>query len=531
MKRERLFRILGLVEEDLIEEADTASSPAAVQRRRLGRFAAAAACVTLVCGVAFSWFVTGGFQGFGAAQAPMESSSASGIAHDVEPLSAEGTTFMSYAGPVFPLALLDEADGITAQRTITWDFAGDTHEDGTPRQWGAQVSDAYMLTNSTTGDIVAMASYPYAGDLSGLSAEMPQLTADGETVSATVSAGAYAGGFTDANMPEGSSWNLSYPDSWTDYQTLLEDGTYRAGAYGEAPALDLPVITYEFTDFEAPHSEYDAATQAISFTVDDDTTILTYGFNGSSWDEESGWRQYSYFVPNGVRRDTEPKLLVILGGDIDSYTLQGYQDGGCDAGEEIDGVSCTVTRRETTLANVLDRLCQAYIEDSAFLLAQDQQASLQQMELRLFRDAAADLIVRYGPLAGDNAADRYSDGRLDELIMESLTVPRVLYLTFEITVPAESSVALEAELYKAPSFDYGCSGSENRDLQGYDLVTQLGSDLKFTGQAAALANTEGIEVVNQNMGFDLENGVDTVELSPDTPHYYLEIRPIRLGGE
>ncbi len=33
MNGERLFRILGWVDEDLIEEADTASSPAASRRR------------------------------------------------------------------------------------------------------------------------------------------------------------------------------------------------------------------------------------------------------------------------------------------------------------------------------------------------------------------------------------------------------------------------------------------------------------------------------------------------------------------
>ena len=38
MKAERLFQILGLVDESLIEEADTASSPAASRRRpRWGR--------------------------------------------------------------------------------------------------------------------------------------------------------------------------------------------------------------------------------------------------------------------------------------------------------------------------------------------------------------------------------------------------------------------------------------------------------------------------------------------------------------
>ena len=44
MKAERLFQILGLVDESLIEEADTASSPAAGQRppTRVRRLAAAA---------------------------------------------------------------------------------------------------------------------------------------------------------------------------------------------------------------------------------------------------------------------------------------------------------------------------------------------------------------------------------------------------------------------------------------------------------------------------------------------------------
>lgn len=529
MKRERLFRILGLVDEDLIEEADTASSPAAVQRRRLGRIAAAAACVTLVCGATLSWFVTGGFRGFGAAQTPGESGSSSGIVHDTEPLSVEGTTFMSYAGPVFPLATLETHEGLTASRHITWDFAPGTHEDGTPRQWGTEVTDAYLLTNSTTGDIMAVASYPYAGDLSGLS-QAPILTVDDETISVSVAAGAYAGDFTDANMPEGSSWNLSQPDSWTDYRALLESGTYRAAAYREAPALDIPVVVYEFTDFQAPHAQHNAATQAIEFTIDPvATTILTYGFNGGSWDEETGWQQRSFFVPNGKRLDFTTKLLVVLGEDISDYTLQGYEDGGCDPGEELDDVSCTVTRTETTLFAVLDKICRSYLDDRSFVLAPDQQESLQQMEFSLFRNAAAELLTQYGPLAGEHAADRYSDGRLDELVMETLTVDRVLYLTFEITIPAESTVALQANFYKAPSFDYGCSGSENRDLQGYDLVTQLGSDLTFTGQIASLTNTEAIEIVNQNMGFDLANGVDTVELSPDAEHYYLEIRPVRDG--
>ena len=84
---------------------------------------------------------------------------------------------------------------------------------------------------------------------------------------------------------------------------------------------------------------------------------------------------------------------------------------------------------------------------------------------------------------------------------------------------------MAASLWKEPSYDYGCSGSENVDLQGYDLVTTLGSPLDFTAQTTALVNTGTIEIVRQNCGFDLETGVTEVSLDPAEPRYYLEIRP------
>ena len=68
MKAERLFRVLGLVDEDLIEEA---ASPTARQRNfPLRKALAAAACLVLVCGV--SWLVTGGFRGMGNFSFPAE---------------------------------------------------------------------------------------------------------------------------------------------------------------------------------------------------------------------------------------------------------------------------------------------------------------------------------------------------------------------------------------------------------------------------------------------------------------------------
>ena len=531
MKGERLFRILGLVDEDLIEEADIASSPVASKRRfPRKRYLAAAACLGVVCALSFALLMNNSRGG--SKSAPAESADAnsgSGIAHDSEPLSVEGTTFMSYAGPVFPLTLTEETDGVTAERSTTWNFTPGTYLGSSePRQWGAEVTDSYVLTNHTTRDILAMACYPVSGSLSNLAEEKTTITVDGTEQEAALQAGAYAGGFTNAGVDDGSTWNLKGPGSWTDYKTLLEDGSYQQAAFEDIPALNLPVTVYEFSDYVLPENAPDAATQAMEFTIDPDRTIvLTYNINGMSRNETSGWRQYSYFVPDGAgaRRDTAPRMLVVLGEDIGSYTLQGYEDGGCDPREELAGVSCTVTRTETTLDAVLERLCRSYKEEVEWQLSVNAKSIFDILSLELFQDKAAELMIQYGMLAGENMADRYSDGRLGAIVSETLVQERVLYWTFPITIPAGDRVEITASFEKTPSFDYGCSGSENVGLQGYDYVTRLGSNLDFTVQKAALTNTDNIEITKQNFGFDLETGITEVLLDPNQAHYYLEIRP------
>ena len=515
MKAERLFRILGLVDESLIEEAVSASSPAAVQRRHpWRRIAAAAACLAVICG---GVFLTGTFR-MGSSTGEADGGTMIGESGDGH---NAGTVFMSYAGPMFPLTTVETDTALTAERTVTWDFAAGTYEDGSPRQWGAQVTDVTVLTNPTDTAVTVTALYPFSGTLADLGTIQPAVTVDGEAADTTLHAGAYAGGFRDAGVDDGSTWNLDPPDSWEDYAALLEDGQYFSQALGETPALDIPVTVYRFSDFEAPLAEYDAATQAVEFTIDPEmTVVLSYGFNGLTQDTETGWRQYDYFVPDGIRNESEVKLLVVLGEDLESYTLQGYANGACE--EEIDGVSCTVTREETTLDVVLTELCRAELNDNRQTF---QWPGLDQLPVPLYQWVVTEALLTSGLLA-DTPADRYTDGRLDDFLWDVLVQERVLYLAFPVTVPAGGSVTVSAELWKEPSYDYGCSGSENVGLQGYDLVTALGSTLDFTSQNAALVNTDAIEIVRQNLGFDLENGVTEVTLDLAQPRYYLEIRPL-----
>ncbi|MCI9578648.1 MAG: hypothetical protein HFF98_07360 [Oscillibacter sp.] len=523
MRAERLFRALGLVDPALVEEA-------LELRRRLAwrRWAAMAACLMLVMGLGFGWRITGGFQGLGACSSGADSGSSGGASADVpaDPEAGahnggveDGAAFLSYAGPVMPLTTAEDPVGLTAERTVTWDFAPGAYPDGEPRQWGAEVTDACVLWNQTGEDVTVTALYPFSGRFSELA--LPAVTVDGEAVSSALYAGPYSGGFQSAygaETPDTS--NLEPPGGWREYKALLESGVYQEQALGEDPALDIPVTVYEFSDFAAPHGEYQAATQAVSFDLDPErTTVLTYSFNGMEW--EGNFRRYSYFVPDGMRNESEVKLLAVLGEDLGDYVLQGYPDGGCDRGEEIDGVSCSVTRREMTLEMVLDWVCR----DSLERYGEDWVSEDGPVTFPMYRRAAAELLVRYGPLSG-TPMDRYADGRLDDMLMETLGQERVLYLSFPVMVPAGGSVEVECAFWKAPSYDFGGSGSENAGLQGYDLVTGLGSSLAFTRQSAGLVNLENVELAGQNFGFEPDGGIFSVELDLEQEHYYLEIRPI-----
>ena len=163
---------------------------------------------------------------------------------------SEGTVFMSYAGPAFPLTALETGSCLTAERTLTWDFAPGAYADGEPRQWGAEVTDAYVLRNTTEAEITVTALYPFAGNFSELADTLPAVTVDGEAVEPSLHAGPYSGGFQPtfgAETPD--TMNLADLDSWTGYKALLESGAYREQALGPYPVLDIPVTVYEFSDF------------------------------------------------------------------------------------------------------------------------------------------------------------------------------------------------------------------------------------------------------------------------------------------
>lgn len=532
MKAQRLFQVLGLIDEDLIDEAWTyapaAKKPPLTRRMPWLRGTAVAACCVLMCTFGFLYLVTGGFRGMGSAApetaapetAGDSADAGSATSEEAESNSSGGSApnFLSYAGPVLPLTTLESDTGLTAERALTFDFTPGTDDDGSPRQWGAQVTDHYVLTNPTEADVTVTALYPVTGSFASLGSMAPQLTVNGSPAEAILYGSSYAGTFGDENDRDGSTHNLAGPYSWEDYAALVSDEGYLTDALGDGPDLSTPVIVYRFSDFSAPHETYRAATQAVEFTIDESTTtILSYGFNGLSLDAQTGWRRYDYFVPDGIRKESNLKVLVVLGEDISSYTLQGYSNGACETA--IDGVTCTVTRQETTLEDVLQELCRTEL---AQYTDQTQWPELSQLPLEL-HVKAAELLTEYGPLS-DAPMDRYTDGRLDDLLNEALFMDRVLYLAVPVTVPAGGSTELSVTFWKEPSYDFAGSGTEREGLQDFGVLTTAGSNLDFSSQTAALVNGSGVEIWEDDFGLVPEG--DAVSLDLSQAYYHLTVRPV-----
>ena len=544
MKSNDLLDAIGEVSDEYIADAEN------VEKRRMPRWArwscAAAACLVAVAGIGGVLLIRGGIDG----------GSAGGSGH------AGGSSFMHYAGPVFPITLLESNPEISAERDITMDFApwvpvwisneeeaasyplesdrqeildnyNEWYPEGGYYRYSGNiiVKDSYILENASEQNQTVHVLYPFVSSLKDLDNNIPSLTVNGEALETTLHAGSYAGDFEGAwggsskELKEGSV-NLSYIENWEGYRSLLSDGTYMNRALGDFVNLsDIPVTVYEFSDAwwtpENDKAEITNPTIRVMFELDyEKTQVLSYGFNGSLWDGEKGimGKQFS-ICRQGESGYGSPYYIIVVGEDIQNVEYKGYVTGGWNTETTIDA-GMTISRRESNLEEAL-RAVAEYGYRTAFemgYLENDYDYGFE-----LYFGLLKEHLMAYSPLSG-NGVQRYEDGAIEN--MDVIGVSRVFWLEAEVTIPAGSYATVEAVSKKEPSYDFYCSNSANRKISGYDMVTRLGSNLIFTEQTASLEDRGRIEIVRQNFGFDIENGVNEVELDMEEPHYYLEVRAI-----
>ncbi len=102
---------------------------------------------------------------------------------------------------------------------------------------------------------------------------------------------------------------------------------------------------------------------------------------------------------------------------------------------------------------------------------------------------------------------------------------RVMYVTWEVTIPAGQSVDVVASMKKPGK---KLSGDKDNRYDGYtdcyDVMTKLGSNLCYTEQTASISGADSVNIAEQNFGFDVKNAITKVKLNLDEPRYYIRIK-------
>ena len=540
MKDYEILDAVGGIDSEYINAADGKFAQRGKAKWRSWLVAAACICIVAVAGFSLAKNMLGGKSDGG------KTNSGNGSGGE------DGITYMSYAGPVFPISTIENADGITAKRNIDFDFSPYESRTETYVDDGKTVSyvtfeskiivtDSYSIANESREEKTMTLIYPFVASLNDAEDIKPVITVNGNEVGSSWYIGSYSGGFQgvagegssgaggDVHGEDGGdSWNLAPIESWEGYRDLLEGGYQEQTLKNEYPKLNQTVVIYELKNRYGEKSDAAVApTLSMEFFIDyDKTKILTYGIGGSSYDADTGYCTRSGFIPQPYNLDYgESAYLIVIGEDIGEYQLNAYVDGGCE--EKMENAGCEVVRYEDTLGGALDKLTEVYLRvPSSYLYGDLRGSLLSVISHKEFVNLVSETLFSYG-LLSDSAKDRYSDGRLEDILSETQYYQRLMYLAFQVTVPAGEEVNITAGMTKNRSFNY--YGHGNMHSHGYDMVTKLGSTLSFTAQSASISNGEFIEILRQNFGFDLQKGVTSVELDLNEPHYYIEVKKAEEG--
>lgn len=509
MKAEELLDLIGDADDQQILHAERK-----MHRPLWTRWAAIAACLCLViCGSV--WFVQnmGGNAGQG---------------------GSANLSYMKYTGPVLPMTICQGADGITANRNINFDFSPylSIQNDNTnmenyaaaPSKWTSEVivTDRYTLHNESDEDQTISLLYPVVGNMRHVE-YYPQIVVNRNPIIAQMYPGPDVSDFATNHLDE-----KTHLESFAGYKEILGTENYINAAVDPFPSMDIPVTVYKLHDYVySDAAGVENPTLNMEFYMDyGKTFVFTYGMNGETYDKENGYRachkSQILYQPdlNEKYQYPEDSYVIVVGDDLKSYSIKGYRDGGCDQGEELDDLGCTVTRYESTMGEMISLLMRDFEETIHFVTgAEENQLPSHEMMCNL----VGEMLYNNG-LLGNFPIKRYDAGMLENIFSAVYSDTRIIYFAFDTMIPAGESITVEARMHRDESCNFA---GRDKGIDGYDMSTTLGSDLPFLKQSASISGYDEIQIVGQNFGFDPKNGVTEVDLDLKQQHYWMEIVKIR----
>ena len=458
----------------------------------------------------------------------------------------------SYTPPVFPLTADGDTAGITAEREVTFDLSG-TPVPGDLKEWSGNIDevgaytlyDSYTLTNTTDEDRTLTLMYPFKSSMSDLLSDpddwdsalineaipsfIPAVKVNGETAKTTLIAGDYCGKFTSAAYPAGddkSNLDEAFESVW--YYDLLKDGSYLKDALAPVQDINEPVIVYRIYDCA---TTYDTAandtfvTAEGSFTLEKGAEAEVFG-NDRSYGRNGLKITFGFMVNNRGVNSGFDRYIVVRGGDINNLNLRGYYMDRSKNWErvETDEITYKTERYETSYGEILPKLIMSEVmhnEDMRHVKYAYEQGALTE---KAICDAALKYMQKYGMLSG-RPIERYEWGAGFEEVSDAVCAERIMYAAFDITIPAGGSVTVSAEQKRYADMDISYSDDGRVNSYGIELFTSVGSTLDLISQTVTAEGIEDTRITEQNVGFDTESGLFSVETDLSEQMYYVRFVP------
>ncbi|MBQ8198984.1 MAG: hypothetical protein IJZ76_06125 [Lachnospiraceae bacterium] len=417
-------------------------------------------------------------------------------------------------GPLMPVTLAQANSSVTAQRDMTYDFSNVTKKsDGF-----VAIRDSYEFTNSSDEDQTVTLLYPYQGTIYEMNnGSKPEVTVNGEKVSADMQTGAYYG-----KDSCGYEQLLSFAHSTDEMDCIIGDVASHADAKSVDEELwNKNVLVYEFSDVKCVGDPTEYGAYVAKFKVDDYKNVYFQDIGGVTYYE--GYLYVGFYVEDVMNGDT-PKIIFLNGKEPTDYSEQGYSCMEFFEQYEVDGISASMTKREMTFGKVFEEV----MESNRVAEQWGEERELSAQEQQLFEGFAAqivsDVVARNAKDGEYDDMSAYFSNSLSDMAYYAYTGTTLFLVKNEVTIPAGESIRVEYEYLKQGMHELTCPEPNFFDCYGYDNAINMGTNMTFTKQVANIAEKGNIEIVDQNYQFDLEAGVKSVELALDAERYYMIVR-------
>ena len=459
-----------------------------------------------------------------------------------------------YDPPVMPLTAEGDTSGITAERELTFDLTdtkiyADLNDAWKMGEYGRmstvdevgiiEVNDSYTLTNTTDGDKTISLMYPFECSLNALEgspfisenyigSHIPTVTIDGKTEKTGLIAGDFSGYFSSASYPANNDKsNIEEYWSYEDYLTLLGDESYLKEALEAPKTIGEKVVVYRIYDCG---TTYDTVandtfvTAKVSFTLGEGAEANVIGYDRSFG--RTGNKIEAEFEINNRGEDSNPDIYItVRGGDIENLMLQGYYHDKSNNWNRVktDDIYYEIERTEK---NIDDDLLEQFIAElSGDINLRGAYASYKNGVLTddVIYSAILKYMCKYGEYS-DSPIERYHIfGDMASQIDDAVMCERIMYATFDVTIPAGGSVTVNVKHRRyADMNELDDNGHADYGLYMY---TTLGSTLDISSQSVNVIGLPDVDITEGNIGTDVKDGKIHTDIDSKEKMYYLRFVP------